>query len=86
MIPLLVDLGRRLNLFERETFCPHVWCRQQRCHHRLSQRSNSWHDPISRVTSLTCEMRYPIPQNLQMYMYAFNARVFVSSEVITMIE
>lgn len=28
MIPSLVDLGRRLDLFERETFCPHVWCRQ----------------------------------------------------------
>ena len=28
MISLLIDLGRRLDSFERETFCPHVWCRQ----------------------------------------------------------
>lgn len=65
-IPLLVDLGRRLDLFKRETFCPHVWCRQQRCHHRHSQRSNRRHDPISLVTSLTCEMRY-IPYTLKTF-------------------
>jgi hypothetical protein len=28
MIPFLMDLGRRLDSFERETFRPHVWCRQ----------------------------------------------------------
>jgi hypothetical protein len=49
LLPLLVDLGLRLRSFERETFVPHVWCRQQRCHHRLSQRSNCRRDPCSRV-------------------------------------
>lgn len=28
MIPFFVDLGRRLDSIERETFWPHVWCRQ----------------------------------------------------------
>ena len=76
MIPLPVDLGRRLHSSKRETFCPHVWCRQQRCHHRRSQRSNRRHDPISQAWHVKCVTPYPNDSKC-MYIYVYNSRVFI---------